>query len=164
MSGLFDRFGFGRRGVVLRPARAADAEAMARLHAASFRLGWDSAEFERLLANRLARAWVATRGPGGPVLGFILLSGVSPEIEILSIAVAPSARGHGVGRRLVEAAFGALAAEGFTAVFLEVEEGNRAALSLYARSGFREIGRREGYYRTGTGQPAAALIMRRDIA
>lgn len=148
----------------LRPLHPGDAEALARLHAQSFRIGWDAAEFERLIANRLTRGLVATDGPGGAPVGFILLSGVAPEMEILSVAVDRRRRGAGLGRRLVEAAFGTLAAEGYRTVFLEVEDGNAAALKLYARTGFREIGRRPGYYRNGAGAPVAALTMRRDIA
>jgi ribosomal-protein-alanine N-acetyltransferase len=164
MTGLLTRLGLRRHEVALRRARGGDAEALARLHAQSFRVGWDAAEFERLLANRLSRCLVATDGPSGAPLGFILLSGVAPETEILSVAVASARRGEGIARRLVEAAFGALAAEGFTTVFLEVEEGNASALHLYARTGFREIGRRKGYYRKADGEAVAALTMRRDIA
>lgn len=150
--------------VSLRALRAGDAEALARIHAQSFRLGWDAAEFERLIANRLTRGLVATDGPGGTPVGFILLSGVTPEMEILSVAVDRRRRGAGIGLKLVQAAFGTLAAEGYRTVFLEVEDGNAAALKLYARTGFREIGRRPGYYRDSTGAPVAALTMRRDIA
>ncbi|WP_428032310.1 GNAT family N-acetyltransferase [Ancylobacter sp.] len=153
-----------RRDVALRPFRAADADALARIHAQSFRIGWDAAEFERLIANRLSRGMVATDGPTGAPVGFILLSGVAPEMEILSIAVDGRRRGTGIGLALVQAAFGTLAAEGYRTVFLEVEDGNAAALRLYARTGFREIGRRPGYYRDKAGAPVAAVTMRRDIA
>jgi len=161
---LLARLGLRRRPVALRPARAGDAGALAALHAGAFRLGWDGAEFDRLLANRLTRCLVATDGPGGAPLGFILLSGVSPETEILSIAVSAARRGEGIARRLLEAAFGTLAAEGFRTVFLEVEAGNMPALRLYARAGFHEIGRRPGYYRGPAGEPVEAIAMRRDIA
>lgn len=164
MTGLLTRLGLRRREVTLRRARAGDAEALARLHGQAFRVGWDAAEFERLLANRLSRCLVATDGPSGAPIGFILLSGVAPETEILSVAVASARQGEGIAQRLVEAAFGALAAEGFTTVFLEVEEGNVSALRLYARTGFREIGRRKGYYHKAGGETVAALTMRRDIA
>lgn len=155
--------GFWRREVAFRALASGDAEALASLHASTFRMPWDAAEFERLLSVRLSRGLAATDGPQGRVVGFILLSGVSPEIEILSIAVEPSRQGQGIARKLLERAFGQLAAEGFQTVFLEVEQGNTAALRLYARTGFREIGRRPGYYRTASGEPAAALVMRRDI-
>lgn len=162
MSGFLDFLGLGRHDASLRAAMPGDAEALARLHAGAFRIGWGAAEFERLLANRLTRALVATEGE--KLIGFIILSGVKPEIEILSVAVSKHRQGRGIGGKLIATAFGALAAEGFTTVFLEVEEGNAAARHLYARTGFSEIGRRAGYYRDKTGNPAAALIMRRDIA
>ncbi|MBS7544445.1 ribosomal protein S18-alanine N-acetyltransferase [Ancylobacter oerskovii] len=146
-----------------RPASAADAEALAGLHAASFRIGWEAAEFERLIADRLSRALVATDGPGGRVTGFILTHGVAPEMEILSIAVARTHRGGGIGRALVEKAMARLAAEGIAALFLEVEDGNAAAQRLYEHAGFREIGRRPGYYRDAAGRPVAAIAMRRDL-
>ncbi|WAC28243.1 ribosomal protein S18-alanine N-acetyltransferase [Ancylobacter sp. SL191] len=160
--GFLDFLGLGRPDASLRTAVPGDAEALAGLHAGAFRIGWDAAEFERLLANRLTRALVATEGE--KLIGFILLSGVAPEIEILSVAVSKHRQGRGIGGRLIASAFGTLAAEGFTTVFLEVEEGNAAARQLYMRSGFFEIGRRAGYYRDAAGNPVAALIMRRDIA
>jgi ribosomal-protein-alanine N-acetyltransferase len=163
-AGFLDRLLARKREIVLRPARPEDAEALAALHAAAFRIGWDGAEFERLLANRLTHGLIAANGVGGVPVGFILLSGVGPEIEILSVAVAGARRGEGIARRLIETAFGQLAAEGYTSVFLEVEEGNAAALRLYARTGFCEIGRRAGYYRGASGEPLAARVMRRDIA
>ncbi len=162
MSGLLDFLGLGPPDARLRPARPGDAEALAKLHAAAFRIGWDAAEFERLLANRLTRALVAVEGE--KLIGFIVLSGVKPEIEILSVAVSKHRRSHGIGGRLIADAFGALAAEGYTTVFLEVEEKNTSAIQLYVRSGFFEIGRRSGYYRDAGGAPVAAIIMRRDIA
>lgn len=154
---------FGGREPVLRTAGAADAAALAAVHAASFRIAWDAEEFERLLADRLSRALVATDGPDGAATGFILVRGVKPETEILSVAVVPRRRGRGLARRLLERLLGQLAAEGFTTVFLEVEEGNAPARRLYERTGFAEVGRRAGYYRTASGAPATALVMRRDI-
>lgn len=148
----------------LRAATTADAAALATVHAAAFHIAWDAAEFERLLADRLSRALVATDGPGGAPVGFILVRGVKPETEILSVAVVPRRRGRGLARRLLERLLGQLAAEGFTTVFLEVEEGNAPARRLYDRNGFAEVGHRAGYYRTASGAPATALVMRRDIA
>lgn len=155
---------FGGREPFLRAASTADAAALAAIHAAAFHIAWDASEFERLLADRLSRALIATDGPDGAAIGFILVRGVKPETEILSVAVVPRRRGRGLARRLLERQLGQLAAEGFTTVFLEVEEGNMPARRLYDRNGFSEAGRRAGYYRTASGAPATALVMRRDIA
>ncbi|HEY1152975.1 MAG TPA: ribosomal-protein-alanine N-acetyltransferase RimI, partial [Pseudolabrys sp.] len=55
-----------------------------------------------------------------------------------------------------------LAGIGVTAVFLEVSENNAAARRLYARAGFREVGRRPNYYRDADGT-THALVLRRDL-
>jgi ribosomal-protein-alanine N-acetyltransferase len=57
-----------------------------------------------------------------------------------------------------------LAGLGARAVFLEVEEDNTPARRLYQRSGFREVGRRPGYYRQDRDKAATALVLRRDLA
>jgi ribosomal-protein-alanine N-acetyltransferase len=49
-------------------------------------------------------------------------------------------------------------------VFLEVDEDNEPARRLYRRAGFREVGRRPGYYPQAGGNAATALVLRRDLA
>ena len=46
--------------------------------------------------------------------------------------------------------------------YLEVRPSNAAALRLYARSGFVEIGRRRGYYPAADGREDA-IVMRRTL-
>jgi ribosomal-protein-alanine N-acetyltransferase len=60
------------------------------------------------------------------------------------------------------AVLGELHGQRAEALFLEVDERNVAAISLYRRLGFREVGRRPAYYRTSQG-PGGALVMRRDL-
>ena len=70
-------------------------------------------------------------------------------------------QGRGLGRILLVTQLDALAALGVTEVFLEVEAGNAAALALYRKLGFSQVGERKAYY-AKAGEPAAkALILRR---
>jgi ribosomal-protein-alanine N-acetyltransferase len=136
-----------------------DASAMAALHAASFHRGWSDGEFEQLLLDRNVVAHRATIDR--ELVGFILSRIVAGEAEILSIAVNGSRRGKGLAHRLLDLHLRRLAGLGVNMVFLEVDEGNLPACKLYRRAGFRDVGRRDGYYPPGTG--GAALVLRRDL-
>lgn len=144
---------------VLAEAGPRDAVAIAQLHAASFHRGWSDTEIERMLLDRHVLAHRAVSGRR--FAGFIMSRMVTDEAEILSVAVAARWRGRGLARRLLDLHLRRLAGLGSRSVFLEVEEGNEPALRLYRRAGFRQVGRREGYYRESQG--AAALILRRDL-
>ncbi len=143
----------------LRDARADDASALAHLHAHSFARGWDTQEFERLLCTPVVRGHVVSSGARGTVVGFVLSNLVAPEAEILSIAISGDVRRQGLGAQLLKHHLHRLAAEGVCTSFLEVEEGNTAALRLYTRMGYEQVGRRKGYYGAG----ADALLLRRDF-
>ena len=160
MTGLFARL-LGRAEPLLGEASPRDAGTIAGLHAASFRRGWSEDELERLLIDRQV---IAHRAMSGRALaGFILSRMAAGEAEILSVAVAARWQGRGLGRRLLDLHLRRLAGCGIGAVFLEVEEGNKPALRLYDRAGFRQVGRRPAYYQQAAGVPVAALVLRRNL-
>jgi [ribosomal protein S18]-alanine N-acetyltransferase len=152
---------FRRAEPSLLDARADDAAALSALHARAFRHGWSEGEFERLLADRNVICHVA-RSDRGALVGFVISRVVEDEAEILMVAVAPGERGRGLARRLLNRHLGRLAARAAHRVFLEVDEGNDAALRLYSRAGFQQVGRRPGYYVQADGN-AAALLLRREL-
>jgi ribosomal-protein-alanine N-acetyltransferase len=157
VAALAARFARQRGEAVLSDAGPRDARALAALHAASFHRGWSDGEFESLLIDRNVVAHRAMAGSN--LVGFIVSRLVLDEAEILSIAVASSRRGGGLARRLLDLNLRRLVGLGARTVFLEVDDGNVPARKLYRRAGFREVGRREGYYPAGHG----ALILRRDL-
>ncbi len=152
---------FARGEPALSEASARDAAAIAKLHAASFRRGWSDGEFERLLLERNTIAHRAV--VGSSLAGFILSRLAAGEAEILSVAVVSARRGRGLARRLLDLHLRRLAGLGVEAVFLEVDEDNQPARRLYRRAGFREVGRRAGYYPQSAANAAAALMLRRDL-
>jgi ribosomal-protein-alanine N-acetyltransferase len=152
---------FGRGEVALSEATVRDAAAIAALHGASFRRGWSDVEIEQLLTERSTVTHRATVGRS--LHGFILSRLAAGEAEILSVAVATSQRGRGLARSLLNLHLRSLAGLGVKAVFLEVDEDNEPARRLYHRAGFREVGRRPGYYQKDSGRPATALVLRRDL-
>jgi [ribosomal protein S18]-alanine N-acetyltransferase len=162
MSGLLQKL-FGKAEPAILEARPGDSAAIASVHSLSFVHGWSETEVERLMSDRATIGHVARlSGGSGPVVAFVLSHAVQDEAEILTIAVASQARGQGIAEKLLARHMGRLAARGVRKLFLEVDEKNTAACRLYARAGFAEVGRREGYYRRPEGN-AAALTMRRDL-
>ena len=145
----------------VRPARPEDAPDLAALHAKSFAHPWSALSFEQMLTDRAIVAHVAAAEGERPV-GFILSRKAAEEAEILTVAVAESARRGGLGRRLIEANCDVLVRERIRSLFLEVESGNTAGLALYARLGFFKVGMRKGYYRSAAGAQDA-LTMRLDL-
>jgi ribosomal-protein-alanine N-acetyltransferase len=151
---------FTRSEPVFSEAGPHDAPDIAMLHAASFSRGWSEDEFERML---LDRSIVGHRAKlGQQLVGFVLSRLIEGEAEILSVAVAPFKRSRGLGGLLLNLHLRRLAGLGAQAVFLEVDEDNAPACRLYARAGFREIGRRKGYY-ARAGEAGDALVLRRDL-
>jgi len=152
---------FRRSEAALSEAKPGDAATLAALHTASFRRGWSEDEVERLLLDRSVIAHRALFGR--ELAGFILSRMVAREAEILSVAVSSRRQGHGLARRLLDLHLRRLAGLGTRAVFLEVDEQNMAARRLYSRAGFREVGRRPGYYLQDGGAPSSAVVLRRDL-
>jgi [ribosomal protein S18]-alanine N-acetyltransferase len=151
---------FWRNEPAFAEARPSDASAIAAIHGASFQRGWGEDEILGLLVEKNVVAHRATTGAGGrTVIGFILSRLAAGEAEILSVAIAPAWRGRKLARPLLDLHLRRLAGLGTRAVFLEVGEHNAPATRLYRRSGFREVGKRQGYYEGG----ATALVMRRDL-
>jgi [ribosomal protein S18]-alanine N-acetyltransferase len=157
LSGLF-----ARNAPALSEASSRDIAAIAALHGQSFRRGWSEQEVEGLLTDRQVITHRTTTG--AKLVGFIMSRRAADEAEILSVAVARSSQGRGLARKMLDLHLRRLAALGARAVFLEVDEHNKAAIRLYDRAGFREVSRRPNYYPGAAGTPAAALVLRRDLS
>ena len=74
---------------------------------------------------------------------------VAGEAQVYNIAIAPEYRREGIGKELLLHLISKARMDGCTLVTLEVRAGNTAALELYRRIGFREVGCRKGYYQKG---------------
>ncbi len=154
-----------KRDFAVAPLKRGDSKALAELHREDFVRPWNAGEFAALLAQEPVFGYAARESgrSNAGMAGFVLARLAAGEAEILSIAVARSCRRLGLGRQLMDAVLRELHKQRADALFLEVDETNVAAVSLYRRLGFREVGRRPGYYAAETGQKSGALIMRRDL-
>ena len=131
---------------------SADTVPLAALHAACFDRGWDTATLSEMLADPGAFAFAHDDG-------FVLGRTTVDEAEILTLAVAPRARGKGLGRALLQAAINRAKTMGAVTMFLEVGADNPHALALYAGLGFAKVGMRKAYY-----EGRDALVLRLPLA
>lgn len=104
---------------------------------------WSSDLVRQELLFPLGRGWLAF---DEELLGFVLVRMVLDEWEIIHLLVSKTVRGRGIGKALMKHALAEIVDRGGRRVFLEVREGNRPAQALYKSLGFRECGRRLGYY------------------
>ncbi|WP_372838507.1 GNAT family N-acetyltransferase [Phaeovulum sp.] len=130
--------------------------ALAALHAAAFTTPrpWNANEFEALLGA----TGVFLRGDSR---GFVMGRVVAGEAELLTLAVAPQERRKGLGLALLAAFDDAARAAGADSGFLEVAAENAPARALYSAAGWREVGKRRGYYRLPDGGADDALVLTR---
>jgi ribosomal-protein-alanine N-acetyltransferase len=123
----------------------ADLDQVVAIEEASFASPWRRAHFEfeirenRWAVNRVARL-------GDRVLAYACVWEIHDELKINNIAVDPGHRGRGLGRWLLRRTLDDGRRRGCTVARLEVRPSNAAAVRLYRAHGFREVGRRKGYY------------------
>lgn len=146
---------------VLRDVGALDLDAAAALHRQAFEpMGerpWTRQDMAGLLASpAVGGLFVDIQGEAA---GVVLWRTAADEAELLTIAVHRDHRRSGLGRLLLTAMIDRVRSAGAKNLFLEVGADNTAARSLYAQAGFRDVGRRRGYYTRPTGT-ADALVLR----
>ena len=87
------------------------------------------------------------------------------ELHLLNITVSPHLRKLGLGQRMMAAIEGVAAQQKMPRIILEVRPTNSAAVSLYQRLGYEQIGVRKNYYPANpeTGSREDALVMAKSI-
>jgi GNAT superfamily N-acetyltransferase len=138
------------RALIVRPATAVDARAIAEVHVASWRAAYrgivDGHLLDRLDVEQRAERWRAWIGTAtifvaeehGRLTGFVFTTRDSNEIGALYVA--PDRFREGIGSRLLQAAHDAIAAAGYTTATLWVFAANTGARAFYAAHGYAPDG------------------------
>lgn len=130
--------------VSIRPMKAVDLEAVARMELATFSTPWREDTFRSLLERPGVELWVAELD--GEVAAYAVLWCILEEGELANIAVRDDVRGRGIGSALLGRMLVVARDSGVRSLYLEVRESNRSARRLYAGRDFLEIGVRHDYY------------------
>jgi len=143
------------------PMRPADLDEVHALECSVFPHPWSRGNFQDSLASGYD-AWTA-RDAAGALAGYYLVMYAVDEAHLLDVAVAAARQGQGLGRHLLDRIGARAKEQGMASVLLEVRPSNARALDVYRRYGYREIGRRKGYYPAHGGQREDAIVMRIDL-
>ncbi|MCL2187716.1 MAG: ribosomal protein S18-alanine N-acetyltransferase [Defluviitaleaceae bacterium] len=99
----------------------------------------------------------AAVNPDGTLAGYAFMRHSFEIGHIENIAVAHNHRGKGIASLLMDTLFTQAQKRSMEGITLEVRQGNRAAMALYHKYGFKVEGYRRGYYKDPTED---AVIMR----
>lgn len=135
--------------ISVRQAELYDVPAIARIERESFDEPWSAAEITKDVTAG-GNVYVAAAVCGEELAGYAEIRSVAGEAQIYNIAVAPEFRREGIGEVLMRHLIAKAEEDGCSVVNLEVMDGNEAATEMYNKLGFREVGRRRGYYAKGS--------------
>ena len=143
---------------IIRWLELEDMPKTAELEDLCFPSAWTAEQF----AEAWPQDWFAGYGlfEQDRLKGYIVLSVLSGELEVLNIALRPECRGKGLSYPLMffalkdtleglHASRKGKEREGWESAVLEVRVGNAAARALYSRLGFTASGCRKKYYSDG---------------
>ncbi len=135
---------------MFRKAMVSDCAAIKRVMDENVVPTWPEENVRYAVENENSRFFVIEED--GEIEGYACVETVLDEATLTSVAVIPAKRRRGLAEKLLSGIFDGLAE--VRTVYLEVETTNAAAIGLYNKMGFKEIGRRKNYY-----GPNDAVIM-----
>lgn len=121
-----------------------DLEQVMTIEEANFSVPWTETGFFAFLLREDTLFLVAEEGE--KILGYCGVVTVQDEGDITNVAVEKNSQNQGIGKKLLEEMFQRTQKAGVCRLFLEVRAGNAAALHLYEKMGFVQMGIRKNYY------------------
>ena len=130
--------------MIFRKMKLEDVPSIAKLEEICFSDPWSETSIKTELNNPLSYWLVAD--DNGIIAGYVGSQSVLDSADMMNIAIAPEYRRQGIGRKLIDNLIAHLQEQNVIALLLEVRVSNAAAISLYQKFGFEQVGRRPRYY------------------
>lgn len=130
--------------IKIREMQLDDLEQVMTIEEANFSVPWTETGFFAFLLREDTLFLVAEEGE--KILGYCGVVTVQDEGDITNVAVEKNSQNQGIGKKLLEEMFQRTQKAGVCRLFLEVRAGNAAALHLYEKMGFVQMGIRKNYY------------------
>ena len=143
--------------MIVRAWEEKDISAICKIERESFSDPWTEGMFLDTLRFPVYHTFLVE--DGGQVCGYGCLILLFEDGELANIAVAPTHRGQGVGKLLLEKMHDYARTFGAERMLLEVRVSNQSAIGLYEKYGYERYGLRENYYADGED----AYLMQRSL-
>lgn len=143
----------------LCPGGAGDLDSVMRVMSSAFSdefgEAWTRSQCSGILPMTGVKLLLA-RDEGGETVGFALYRTIAGNSELLLLAVAGDSQRRGIGRALLDHFVEDSRKDGAESIHLEVRDGN-PAVRVYESAGFRQVNRRQNYYKGNGGAQFDAL-------
>ncbi len=139
--------------ITIRKVTLADKEALFAIEEECFPQDHYPQFFFVQAAELYNNSFLIAEDDNGSPAGYIIgapTAGNPSNAWILSMAIRPSCRKHGIGTALLDAIQKSLLATGVTKIILSVSEDNQSALSLYTKNGFSKERTELNYFGVGS--------------
>jgi ribosomal-protein-alanine N-acetyltransferase len=145
--------------VSFAPMTEHDIPAVRQLHEACGLSYWSENSYQEAIKDNNSILYTAKAG--NELAGFISVRLITSEFlcEILNIAVESKFRDKKIGSGLLLQLLNNIDSQ-ISKIWLEVREGNRAAIGFYQGQGFKVVGNRKNFYRDPVEN---ALLMQKDL-
>jgi len=140
-----------------RPMRPVDLVPVVAIEQAAYPFPWSDGIFRDCLRVGYC-CWVVEQESA--VIGYGIMQVVARESHILNLCVHPAYHRQGFGRALLARLLDLARDHRADTVLLEVRPTNEAAIALYTRVGFNEVGVRRSYYPGHKGKEDALILAR----
>lgn len=120
-------------------------KAVAELEKMCFSQPWSEVSLREEL-DKITSKFLVAINEDGQVIGYVGFNFVLDEGYITNIAVSENCRKCGVAKKMMREIVGFANGKELRFVSLEVRKSNVAAISLYEKMGFSQVGKRKNFY------------------
>ena len=139
----------------IRPMQESDLDEVLEIENSSYEFPWTEGIFRDCLHNQyLANLFLQQK----KILAYSVSQYVVDECHLLNLCVRQSDRGNGLGEKMVQYLMNQARQNNMGSIFLEVRVSNSAAINLYDKLGFNEVGLRDDYYPASDGREDALVL------
>jgi ribosomal-protein-alanine N-acetyltransferase len=139
----------------MRPMQKIDLPQVMAIEKQSYEFPWTEGIFNDCLKKQyLSTLYINNK----QILAYTVSQFVVDECHLLNLCVRKEDRGRGVGKMMVKYLINQARQNDMGSIFLEVRISNEAAIHLYEKLGFNEIGRRRDYYPSNNGREDALVL------